>query len=131
MGKKKKIRFIIQEPSVNKIIGNEVALSLSEGASLVDAIIEVDRMTSSEGKFPSEEYCSLLHMVYDPIKNRFYNQVAVTAYRKPGETLMIRDKPKASLPDGITVILIPAGGCVSEWEDVIDYENFRRATSEI
>lgn len=129
--KMKKIRFIIQEPSVNKIIGSEVVLPLSEDGSLVDAINEVDRMISSKGEFPLEEYHSLLHMVYDPTKNRFYNQVALTAQRKPGETLMVRDTPKASLPDEITVVLIPSGGCVTEWEDAIDYESFLRATSKM
>ena len=69
-------------------------------------------------------------MVFDPVKNRFYNQVAVTAYRGPGETVMVRDNPKAALPEGVAVVLIPSGGCVSEWEEAIDYEKFRKAISE-
>jgi len=125
----KKIKLVIQEPAVSTIISSEMMLSLPEEASLVDAINEVDGMIKSKGDFPLAEYHSLLHMVYDPVKNRFYNQVAVTAYREPGEMVMVRDNPRAVLPEGVTVVLIPSGGCVGEWEEAIDYEKFHKALS--
>jgi len=118
----KRIKLIIHEPSVNKIIGNELSLALDEKANLIDAINEVDKMIRSKGNFPVPDYGSLLHMVYNPVENRFYKQVAVTAYKEPGQMLNVRNNPKEELPDGVTVILIPAGGCISEWEEAIDYE---------
>jgi len=63
-------------------------------------------------------------MVYNPVEKRFYEQVAITAYRVSGQMLNVRPSPTQELPDGITVILIPAGGCIGTWEEVIDYEKF-------
>ena len=123
----KRIKLFIHEPTINKIIGRELNLSLDSKANLVDAINEVDKMISSKGSFPVPDYQSLLHMIYNPLENRFYKQVAVTAYQQSGQTLNVRDNPKKELPEGTTVTLIPAGGCISEWEGAIDYKEFLRA----
>jgi len=125
----KRIKLVIHEPLINKIIGSELNLLLDDKANLIDAINEVDKMIDSKGKFPVPNHQSLLHMIYNPIENRFYRQVAVTAYKESRQMLNVRDNPKKELPRGVTVILIPAGGCVSEWEEAIDYEVFLRLTS--
>ena len=122
----KRIKLFIHEPSINRVIGSELNLILDDTANLIDAIGEVDKMINSKGSFPVPHYQSLLHMIYSPFENRFYKQVAITAYRRPGQMLNVRDDPKKELPEGITVILIPAGGCTSEWEESIDYEEFLR-----
>jgi len=124
----KTVKLVIHEPSINKLIGSELTLRLHNQASLVDAISEVDKLINNNGGFPLQDYQSFLHMVYNPIENRFYKQVAVTAYDESGQMLNVRDNPKKELLDGITVILIPAGGCISEWEEAIDYEEFSKAT---
>jgi len=125
----KRIKLFIHEPSVNKVIGSELNLSLDDKASLIDAISEVDKMINSRGSFPVPDYRSLLHMIYNPIENRFYKQVAVTAYKESSQMLNVRDDPKKELPERVTVTLIPTGGCISEWEEAIDYEEFLKATS--
>ena len=125
----KRIKLFIHEPSINKVIGRELNLSLNDKASLVDAISEVDKMINSKGGFPVPDYRSLLHMIYNPAENRFYKQVAITAYKQSGQMLNVRDDPKKELPEGITVTLIPAGGCIPEWEEAIDYEEFLKSTS--
>ncbi|MDH5688084.1 MAG: hypothetical protein OEZ48_09525 [Candidatus Bathyarchaeota archaeon] len=123
----KRIKLYIHEPAINKIIGRELQILLNDDASLVDVIREVDKLISSKGSFPVSDYQSLLHMVYNPIENRFYNQVAVTAYREPRRSLNVREDPKKNLPKGITVALIPKGGCISKWEEAIDYEELLKA----
>jgi len=123
----KRIKLFIHEPSINKAIGRELNLLLNDKANLIDAISEVDKIINSKGSFPVPDYQSLLHMIYNPVENRFYKQVAVTAYKQSGQTLNVRDDPKKELPEGITVTLIPAGGCISEWEEAIDYEEFLKA----
>jgi len=125
----KRIKLFIHEPLINKVVGRELSLLLNDKASLVDAISEVDKMISSKGSFPVPDYRNLLHMVYNPVENRFYKQVAVTAYKQSGQSLNVRDNPKKELPEGTTVTLIPAGGCISEWEEAIGYEEFLKATS--
>lgn len=125
--KMKRVKLIIHEPLVNKIIGSEVNLLLNDKANLIDAISKVDTMIGSKGKFPVPNYQSLLHMVYNPVQNRFYKQAAVTAYEESGQLLNVRDDPKKALPEGVVVIVIPAGGCISEWEEAIDYKEFLKA----
>ena len=123
----KKIKLFIHEPTINKVIGRELNLLLDERANLIDAISEMDKMISSKGSFPVPDYQSLLHMIYNPVRNRFYNQVAITAYEKSGESLKVREDPKKELLEGTTVTLIPAGGCISEWEEAMKYEEFVKA----
>jgi len=124
----KRIKFVIHEPLINKVIGNELNLLLHDKASLVDAINEVDKIINSGGGFPLLDYRSLLHMVYNPLENRFYKQVAISAYREQDQMLNVRDNAKRELPEGTTIILIPKGGCISEWEEALDPEEFLKAT---
>lgn len=123
----KSVKLVIQETLVNKVIGSELNLLLTDKASVIDAINELDKMISSRGRFPVQGYQSLLHMIYNPIKNRFYKQVAISAYNK-SEMLNLRDDPKKELPEGTTITLIPTGGCIGEWEEAIDYKEFSKAT---
>ena len=125
----KRIKLFLHEPTINKAIGRELEFSLEDDASLVDAIIKVDEMIANKGNFPVPDYRSLLHMVYNPVQNRFYKQVAVSAYDKQGKSLNVREEPREVLLKGMTVTLIPAGGCISEWEEAIDYREFLKATS--
>jgi len=123
----KRIKLVIHEPLINRVIGGELNLLLNDGADVIDAIREVDKMISSKGSFPVPGYQSFLHMIYNPVENRFYKQVALTAYNESGQMLNFRDDPKKELPMGVAIVLIPAGGCVSEWEEAIDYEEFLKA----
>jgi len=124
-----RIKLFIHEPSVNKIIGRELNFSLDDKANLIDVISELDKMINSKGSFPASDYRSLLHMVYNPVENRFYKQVAITVYKQSGQMLNVRGGPKKELPEEITVTLIPAGGCISEWEEAMSYEEFLKAIS--
>jgi len=126
----KRIKLVIHEPSINKIIGNELNLLLPDKANLIDAINEADKIINNKGEFPLPDYQSLLHMVYNPVENRFYKQVAVTAHKQPDQTMLnVRDNPKKELPDQTTIILIPTGGCISEWEQALNYKEFMKAIS--
>jgi hypothetical protein len=123
----KRVKLFIVEPAVNRVVGRELNFSLDDKATLIDVINEADKMISSKGGFPVPHYQNLLHMVYNPVKNRFYKQVAITAYDETGQTLNVRDDPKRELPTGITITLIPVGGCISEWEEAISYKEFLKA----
>jgi len=76
-------------------------LLLNDKATLIDAIIEVDKMISNKVSFPVPNYQSLLHMVYNLFQNRFYKQVSITAYDESGQMLNVRDGPKKALSEGI------------------------------
>ena len=123
----KTVRIIIQQYSINKMAGKEFNLLLDKKANVIDTINEVDKIIASEGKFPLGRYCSLLHMIYNPIENRFYKQTAITTYTNPQQTFNVRDNPKKKLPERVTVVLIPEGGCISEWEEVLKVEKFLEA----
>ena len=120
----KKVKMVIHEPLINKVIGSELNLLLNDKINVIDAISEVDKLINKKESFPLPEYRSLLHMVYNPVGNRFYKQVAITAYKEESQMLNLRDNPKQELPEGTTIILIPAGGCIGEWEEAVDYGEF-------
>ena len=127
----KRMKLIVHEPLVNKIIGSELNLELDNEANVITAIDKVDRLVDQKGDFPLSDYKSLLHMIYDPVRNRFYNQVAVTAYLEGGDMINLRADPKQNLPADVTVVLIPSGGCISEGEIAIGYQEFKRAMQSI
>jgi hypothetical protein len=58
-------------------------------------------------------------MVYHPIEGRFYNQVAVQAYTKSGAFLNITENPRVPISHETTIILVPEGGCATDWEEPI------------
>jgi len=100
-----------------------------ERVNIIDVINEVDKVIRGKGEFPSKHYKSLLHCVYNPVEERFYEQAGINAYTKLQKFLDVRNNPKMELPDGTLVILIPEGGCITAREEVLDYETFRRAVS--
>jgi len=122
--------MVIHQPLINRVIGSELNLELDDYANLVDAINEVDKIINIKGGFPLQDYRSLLHMVYNPVENKFYKQVAVTAHIEPNQQMLnVRENPRKELPEGAKIILIPTGGCISEWEEAIDYKEFSKAIS--
>lgn len=123
----KKVKLVIRQYSINKIVGGTFELVLNEKANVIDVINEVDKMIGDPGRFPLEEYHSLLHMIYNPVKNRFYKQTAITAYTGPCKFLNVNENPEKELPDETVIILIPEGGCITATEDVLDYERFCKA----
>jgi len=127
----KKIKLRIQEPSINKIVGRELELHLHEKANVLDLIVGADKIIRSRGRFPSKHYQSLLHCVYNPVEERFYEQTGINAYTASKKFLDVRNNPKMELPDGAIVILLPEGGCITAWEEVLDYEKFKEAISSV
>ncbi len=122
----KRVLVYIQHHSVNKLIGNELELFLQDNANVIDAINEVDKVILSKGKFPSKYYSSLLHWVYNPVEERFYKQASIIAYIGPGKFLNVRDYPKISLPEGLIIHVNPEGPCITEGEDILNYETFKK-----
>ena len=122
----KKIYLKLQDHLINKIIGKDFEFSINENENLIDVIKKLDELICIKGKFPYKEYHSLLHMIYNPIENKLYTQVAINIYDENGMFIHIRENPKMSLPDKTKIILIPAGGCITSWDKVIDYNKFEK-----
>ena len=117
-----KVTFILQQIDIRRIIREPLELHLDEGSTTIDAIKLVDEeILKRAGKFPVKGYKSLLHMVYHPFENRVYKHVAIQGYTSPGNFLNMRENPKAPLPDGLKIILVPEGPCISEGESVVDW----------
>jgi hypothetical protein len=88
---------------------------LESDACIVDVVKAVDREISKRTTaFPVRGHSSLLQMTFHPFEKRFYKQVAIQAYERPGVFLDVRENPSKSLPDGATVVLIPQGPCREE-----------------
>jgi effector-binding domain-containing protein len=124
----KKINLIIQQKEINELVGKEFEFSLYEEATIIDAIIEVDKKISAKGKFPIKDYHSLLHMIYNPIENRIYDHIIIIAFSEPQPYIDVKYKPKSKLPDGTTIKMILKAICGDAApEKVVDYETFSRA----
>ncbi|MEM2045548.1 MAG: hypothetical protein QXO20_05150 [Candidatus Bathyarchaeia archaeon] len=115
----KRVTVVIRQREISKFFPQAFQLTLKKEASIIDAIKAVDEEIRRKlGVFPVEKYESLLQMVYHPIKNRFYKQVAIHANVKT-KPINIRENITAPLPDETTVILIPENGCQTDWEEPI------------
>jgi len=115
----KRVRVVIRQREISKFFPQAFQLTLKKEASIIDAIKAVDEEIRRKlGVFPVEKYESLLQMVYHPIENRFYKQVAIHANVKT-KPISIRENITAPLPDETTVILIPENGCQTDWEEPI------------
>jgi len=116
------VTFLLQHPVLNHVFKGPLELSLDEGSSVIDAIKLVDQeILRKVEKFPLRDYKSLLRMTYNPFTNGFYKQVAIQGYTTPGSFLNLRKDPKEPLPNGVTIVLVPEGPCISEWETVVDW----------
>lgn len=117
----KKATLIIRQAEISRVFPDGIELVLEDEASVLDAIKETDEeILKKYGRFPVEKCRSLLQMVYHPREDRFYKQVAVQAYTISQPFLDVRQNLRMPLPDGTTIILVPEGGCTTDWEEPIN-----------
>ncbi len=131
----KKIKLIVENKTINQLVGKEFELFIHDDSDFIDAILEVDKTI---GNFPKLEYMnrddskvkfyySLLHMLYNPLENRIYEHIIMAAYSKSKPWLNVKYDPKMKLPDETTVKIILRTTCGdSTQEKVVDYEIFHR-----
>jgi hypothetical protein len=116
----KKIDLVVRQIEISRLFPNGFSLRLEDDASTVEAIKAADKEIIRKcGNFPVKGFKSLFQMVYHPYENRFYKQVAIQAHAKSKPFLNIRDDPKTPLPNDTTIILIPQGGCQTDWEEPV------------
>ena len=116
----KKVTLIVRQTEINKIFANSLQLLLEDNSSTLDAIKVADEEIKKKcGNFPVKGFKSLLQMVYHPYEDRFYKQVAIQASIKSKPFLNVRENPKMPLPNETIIILIPQGGCQTDWEEPI------------
>ena len=112
--------MIIRQKEISKLFPRGLELLLEDNASALDAIKVVDEEIKRKcGNFPVKGFKSLLQMVYHPYENRFYKQVAIQASIKSKPFLNVRENPKMPLPNETIIILIPQGGCQTDWEEPV------------
>ena len=116
----KEVSLIIRQTEISRIFPSGFHLSLEDNGSVLDAIRLADEEINRKvAKFPVEKCKSLLHMVYHPYEERFYRQVAIQAYTKANPFISLRENPKMSLPNEVTIILVPQGGCTTDYEEPV------------
>lgn len=95
-------------------------MQVEDNASVLNVIKAADlKIKEKCRKFPFGRYECLLNMVYHPYEKRFYNQVAIQAHTKSNLFLNIRENPETPIPDETTIILVPEGGCATDWEEPV------------
>jgi len=116
----KKVTLIVRQTEISKLFPDAFQLQLGDNASTLDAIKAADEEIRRKcGIFPVKGFESVFQMVYHPYEDRFYKQVAIQAHIKSKPFLNIRENPKTPLPNDTTIILIPQGGCQTDWEDPV------------
>lgn len=76
----KNIRLLLDGKWIKDYVKGELNLYLFNGATVLYAIAKVDWIIRRRvGKFPIQEFESLLHMLYNPPKGSFYEQVVMHA----------------------------------------------------
>jgi len=116
-----RVRLILRDPDLNKMVGNELELAMEHSANIVDVIRKVDEIILEKGNFPIAGCKSLFHLTYHPFEKRFYRHVALTAYSQSERFINVRDNPKLILPDETTVVLALTI-CSGEWEPIVNLE---------
>jgi len=116
----KKVTLIVRQTEISKLFPDGFQLQLEDNASTLDAIKAADEEIRRKcGIFPVKGFESVFQMVYHPYEDRFYKQVAIQAHIKSKPFLNIRENPKTPLPNDTTIILIPQGGCQTDWEEPV------------
>jgi hypothetical protein len=122
----KLVKLKVLDSFLKEAIGGEFTIRLYDEANILDLIKEIDN--SRKGRLfikDYPEYHSLLHMTWNPLKKRFYKQIALSAYTRDNQFFEARKKPDLKLPDGLTIFL-GLGLCKSEGEEIVDFETFQK-----
>jgi len=118
----KKVVFVIRDPDINKVLGDQVELEMDQKASVIDVIKKVDELISARtSSFPVKGCRSLLQLTYHPRERRFYRHAALTAYSPAERFIDLKADVNAPLPDGAVVVLVLTI-CSGEWEQIVDSE---------
>jgi len=116
----KRVTFVIRDPDVNRVLGNEVVLSLADEANIIDVIRRVDELIAEKTSvFPVKGCRSLLHLTFHPVERRFYSHAALTAYSPTERFIDVRGDVGSPLPDGAVVVLALTI-CGGDWEQIVE-----------
>jgi len=118
----KRVTFVIRDPDINKVLGNQVELLLDDEANIIDAIKKVDELILRKtNNFPVKGCKSLLHLTFHPTEHRFYTHAALTAYSQTEKFIDVKANVDFRLPNGVIVVLALTI-CSGEWEQIVDTE---------
>ncbi|MBX5327712.1 MAG: hypothetical protein ACQXXH_01950 [Candidatus Bathyarchaeia archaeon] len=116
----KTVTLIVRHRDLSRMFPGGLELVLEDDACVLDAIKAVDAEVRKRcGSFPVKGFQSLLQMVYHPKEERFYKQTSINVQTREKQFLNVKANPRLSLPDGTIVILIPEGGCITDWEEQV------------
>jgi hypothetical protein len=116
----KTVTVLVRQTQIGKLFPKGFRILLTDGANALDAIKAVDEeMKIRAFSFPVKGFESLLQMVFHQTENRFYKQVAIQASSESEKLLDVKENPKMILPDETLMILVPEGGCTTDWEEPV------------
>jgi hypothetical protein len=114
------VLLIVREAEIVRECPKGFLLWVEDDASVIDVIEAVDREVREKcGTFPVRRYQRLLSMVCRPNEKRFDSQVAIQAYEKSNMFLNARENPETPIPNETTIVLVPEGGCATDWEEPV------------
>lgn len=90
----------------------DLPLNLENNATIKDAIAEADSKLGNT--------CSLRQLIWHPKENRFYRMVALMASCPEKPFINLRESIETPLPDNTRIVIVPDGGCSSDFEERIN-----------
>jgi hypothetical protein len=116
----KRVTLIVRQAEIGRIFSEGLQLLVEDKACVLDVMRKADDEMREKGEiFPLGKCKDLLYMVYHSTEDRLYKQVAIQAFAPGQPFLNVRENLRRPLPDQTTIILIPEGGCASDWEQPV------------
>jgi hypothetical protein len=113
------VTVLVRQTQISRLSPEGFRILLADKANALEAIKAVDEeMKIRAFSFRVKGFESLLQMVFHPTENRFYKQVAIQASSE-SEFLDVRENSKMILPNDTLMILVPEGGCTTDWKEPV------------
>ncbi|NHI93938.1 MAG: hypothetical protein EAX96_15725 [Candidatus Lokiarchaeota archaeon] len=109
----KTIEFSVLNSEIRNII-ETMFLQLDDEADIIDIIAAGDRKFSEilgNKPFPIDIFQNLMHLLFNPETEEFYEDIGVEARDSKGKWLSIRRNPSINVPDKSFIYLTPDAGC--------------------
>ena len=112
--KMKKITISILDPSIKRILGGNVEVTIDDDGDFLDAIAKLDEhywKKPFRAKRGEIEIVSILQFIWDARENKIFDDVGIESRDASNKWLPVKENPFMSLPNGTTLLVTPDAGC--------------------
>ncbi|MHA1682069.1 MAG: hypothetical protein ACTSUE_14115 [Promethearchaeota archaeon] len=104
----------ILEPSIKRILGDDIEVELHDDDDFIDAVAAVDKIYLNgpiKAKRGSNVINSLLQLIWNSAENEIYDDVGIEGRDDGNRWLSIKNNPFQAIPGNSIVFITPDAGC--------------------